>query len=448
MTATVAPIAALLLSVALLLMGNGLQGTLLPVRANIEAFTQIDIGVMGSIYFFGFAIGCYFGPHLVRRVGHIRTFTAMVAIASSVVLGHSMIIESVSWWVMRGMTGFCFAVLYLVIESWLNAKSTNENRGFVFSIYTIINLTVITVGQMLLIADSPRAFTLFALASVLVSLAAVPVALTTAPAPPPVATVKIRLLRLYKLSPVGVMGCLAVGLANGAFWSLAPVFAQELLGGVENIAIFMSVVVIAGAVGQWPLGWLSDKIDRRKVIMTGAAGAALAGAALTILGPASPGFIKPLAFAFGFFALPIYALSVAHMNDFVDVDDYVEAAGGLLLVFAAGAVLGPIFASVVIEQTGIMYLFLYTAVIHVLIGGFALYRMFKRHPAPDEEHVAFADSLRVAQTVANIEELSTATDTHAAHGVSRDEQRHDGKKDGAEPVDGSKPPRPPAADTE
>jgi MFS family permease len=374
----------------------------------------------------------------------------MVAIASSVVLGHSMIIESVSWWVMRGMTGFCFAVLYLVIESWLNAKSTNENRGFVFSIYTIINLTVITVGQMLLIADSPQAFTLFALASVLVSLAAVPVALTTAPAPPPVATVKIRLLRLYKLSPVGVMGCLAVGLANGAFWSLAPVFAQELLGGVENIAIFMSVVVIAGAVGQWPLGWLSDKIDRRKVIMTGAAGAALAGAALTILGPASPGFIKPLAFAFGFFALPIYALSVAHMNDFVDVDDYVEAAGGLLLVFAAGAVLGPIFASVVIEQTGIMYLFLYTAVIHVLIGGFALYRMFKRHPAPDEEHVAFADSLRVAQTVANIEELSTAADTHtqAAHGVSRDEQRHDGKKDGAEPVDGSKPPRPPAADTE
>ncbi len=428
MTATVAPIAALLFSVALLLMGNGLQGTLLPVRANIEAFSQLDIGVMGSVYFLGFAIGCYFGPYLVRRVGHIRVFTAMVAIASSVVLGHSLIIESTTWWIMRGLTGMCFAVLYLVIESWLNAKATNQNRGLIFSIYTIINLTVITVGQMLLITDSPQAFTLFALASVLISLAAVPVALTTAPAPPPVATVKIRLFRLYKLSPVGVMACLAVGLANGAFWSLAPVFAQEYLGGVENIAIFMSVVVIAGAIGQWPLGWLSDKIDRRKVIITSTIGAALAGGALTFLAPAFQTALMPLAFGFGFFALPLYALSVAHMNDFVDAEDFVEAAGGLLLVFAAGAVLGPIFASIVIEQSGLAYLFLYTAVIHVLTGGFAFYRMFKRQPAPDEEHVAFADSLRFAQTVANIEELTPEQDADA-------------------PPDGQEPPAQPPAET-
>lgn len=438
MTATVAPIAALLLSIALLLMGNGLQGTLLPVRANIESFSQIDIGVMGSVYFLGFAIGCYFGPYLVRRVGHIRVFTAMVAIASSVVLGHSLIIESISWWIMRGMTGLCFAVLYLVIESWLNAKSTNENRGLVFSIYTIINLTVITVGQMLLIADSPEAFSLFAVASVLISLAAVPVALTTASAPPPVETVKIRLFRLYKLSPVGVVGCLAVGLANGAFWSLAPVFAQEQLGGVDNIAIFMSIVVIAGAVGQWPLGWMSDKVDRRKVIILGTLGAALAGGTLTFLGPVVAGSTMPLAFAFGFFALPIYALSVAHMNDFVQPEDYVEAAGGLLLVFAAGAVLGPIFASIVIEQTGITYLFLYTAVIHVLTGGFAFYRMFRRRPAAEEEHVAFADSLRVAQTVANIEELAPDADHDAASDPGEEEI----------PVDqsGSHEPAPPRPD--
>jgi len=406
MIATVAPIAALLFSVALLLMGNGLQGTLLPVRANIEAFSQIDIGVMGSVYFLGFAIGCYSGPYLVKRVGHIRTFAAMVALASSVVLVHSLVIEAISWWVMRGLTGLCFAVLYLVIESWLNATSTNANRGLVFSIYTVITLTVITAGQMLLIADSPQNFSLFAIASVLISLAAVPVALTTAQAPPPAATVKIRLGRLYRLSPVGVMGCLAVGLANGAFWSLAPVFAQERLGGVENIAIFMSVVVIAGAAGQWPLGWMSDRIDRRKVITTASIGAALAGAALSLFGGAYPDATMPLAFGFGFFALPIYALSVAHMNDFVHAEDYVEAAGGLLLVFAAGAVLGPILASVVIEQAGVVHLFLYTAAVHVLIGGFAFYRMFKRQRAPDDEQVAFADSLRVAQTVSNIEELS------------------------------------------
>lgn len=435
MSKSFAPIAALLLSVALLLMGNGLQGTLLPVRANIEAFSQLDIGVMGSVYFLGFAIGCYFGPYLVRRVGHIRTFAAMVAIASSVVLAHSLIVESLSWWVMRGMTGLCFAVLYLVIESWLNAKATNENRGLVFSAYTIVNLTVITIGQMMLVLDSPGAFTLFAISSILVSLAAVPIAVTKAEAPPPIKSVSIRLGRLYRLSPVGVITCLGVGLSNGAFWSLAPVFAQERLGGVENIALFMSIVVIAGAVGQWPMGRASDKIDRRKVIVFATSGAAVAGVALTATAWLLPGFMLPLAFVWGLFALPVYALAVAHMNDFVDADDTVEAAGGLLLVFAGGAVIGPTLASFLVAQTDIGNLFLHTAAIHVAMGCFAFYRMFKRQRAPEAEHVAFAESLRVAQTVGNIEGLASAPPTQARAGDSepRDESAGEGETDKAAP---------------
>ena len=177
MTSVIAPIAALLLSVALLLMGNGLQGTLLPVRASIEAFSSIDIGIMGSAYFIGFGLGCFYGSRLVRRAGHIRTFTAMVAIASSAVLAHAIVVSPVLWWFLRAATGLCFAVLYLVIESWLNEKATNENRGLVFSIYTFINLTVITIGQMMLILDEPTNFPLFALSSILLSLAAVPVAM-------------------------------------------------------------------------------------------------------------------------------------------------------------------------------------------------------------------------------------------------------------------------------
>jgi len=405
MRTALAPVTALLLSVALLLMGNGLQGTLLPVRAQIESFSAIDIGVLGSAYFLGFGAGCFFGPHLVRRSGHIRTFTAMVALASTTALLHALFLSPFIWWPSRALTGFCFAVLYMVIESWLNEKSTNENRGFVFSAYTIINLTVITLGQIMLTADEPGGFALFALASILVSLAALPVALTRAQAPAPIASVRIRVGRLYRLSPVGVVGCLAVGLANSSFWALGPVFGQGEAIDTAKVALFMSTVVIAGAVGQWPLGHLSDRMDRRKVIILTALGAAVAGVAIVLLSFFWPPGVTFAAFLFGFFAFPLYALSVAHMNDFVEPDGYVEAAGGLLLVFATGAVAGPLIASAVVRFFGIESLFGYTAAVHLMIAAFAAYRMQIRAPAPEEEHVAFADSLRVAQTVSNVDPL-------------------------------------------
>lgn len=407
MTATVAPITALLLGVALLLTGNGLQGTLLPVRASLEAFGTLEIGILGSSYFVGFAAGCFYGPHLVRRAGHIRTFTAMVAIASCVALAHVLIINPVFWWVMRASTGFCFAVLYMVIESWLNERATNENRGVVFSIYTIINLTVMTLGQMMLVIEEPSEFTLFAFASILVSLAAVPVALTRSPAPAPIAAVKIRLRYLYRLSPVGVVGCLTVGLANGSFWGLAPVFAQSGGQGSTAVALFMSFAVIAGAIGQWPLGHLSDRIDRRKVIILATFGAALAGIGMVLLPDTVPGGVFPFAFLFGLFAFPLYALSVAHMNDFVEPAGYVEAAGGLLLVFALGAAVGPLLASIVIGFVGIQYLFAYTAFVHLAMAGFAVHRLYQREPVSEEEQVPFVDSIRVAQTVSLVDPLSS-----------------------------------------
>ena len=282
MLKTLAPVAALLLSVAILLLGNGLQGTLLPVRAQLEEFTSIEIGILGSAYFVGFALGCLLAPYLIRRVGHIRAFTAMVSIASTVSLAHALILIPEVWWVFRGLTGFCFAGLYMVIESWLMEKSSNETRGLVFSIYTIINLTVVTAGQMLTAVDDPFNFPLFALASILVSLAAVPVALTKSPAPEPPSTVRIRPVHLFRISPVGLVGSVAVGLVNGAFWSLGPVFAQREEGNVTAVAIFMSLVVISGAVGQWPLGRASDRFDRRLVLVIGAAGAAAAGFGLNL----------------------------------------------------------------------------------------------------------------------------------------------------------------------
>ena len=431
MTGAIAPIAALLISVALLLMGNGLQGTLLPVRASIESFSELDIGVMGSAYFIGFALGCYYGPHLVRRAGHIRTFTAMVAVASSSVLAHALIVSPVLWWCLRSLTGLCFAVLYLVIESWLNEKSTNQNRGMVFSIYTVINLTVITLGQMMLTLDEPTDFPLFALSSILLSIAAVPVAMTVAPAPSPIATTTVRFSRLYKLSPVGMIGCFAVGLANGAFWGLAPVYAQGGVTDVSAVAIFMSITVIAGAVGQFPLGRLSDRMDRRRVIAFALLGAAAAGIGLVLIDPTWKQAVFAVAFIYGMFAFPLYSLSVAHTNDHIDASGYVEAASGLLMVFALGAVVGPIAASVFMQFTGNSGLFMFTVCVHIATVIFTVYRMRKKSAPPIEEHIGFADALRVAQTVSNIDPLSIPEDS---------EKDQSGRKvDSAETEDSSAP---------
>jgi predicted MFS family arabinose efflux permease len=291
----------------------------------------------------------------------------------------------------------------MIIESWLNEKSSNETRGFVFSLYTIINLTVVTIGQLMLGLDRPENFPLFLLASILVSLAAVPIALTRAEAPAPVLSVKIRLPHLFRLSPVGVIGCLVVGIANGSFWALAPVFAQSKGADTWGVAIFMSVGVLAGALGQWPLGRLSDKMDRRRVIIGAACGAAIAGGLFVLWAPPwGPGLLA-LIFLFGLFAFPIYGLSVAHMNDYVEADGYVEAASGLLLVFGLGAVVGPIAAAILAGLFGPDALFGTTAAVHLCLAAFAFYRMRQRAPAPVEEHVTFAESLNFAQTVSTVD---------------------------------------------
>ncbi len=405
MLRTLAPVAALLLSVALLLMGNGLQNTLVPVRANIEAFSPLALGLLGGCYYAGFGIGCLCGPRIVRRVGHIRAFTAIVAVASAATLVHAIFVDEIVWIALRALTGFCFAVIFMVIESWLHDKATNETRGTVFSVYIVINLTVVTIGQMMLTLDDVRGFTLFALASILVSLAAAPLAMTRSQQPALPSIVRLRLLRLYRLSPVGVVGAFCVGLINSTFWTLGPVFAvsQASGDGAAATATFMAVGAIAGAAGQWPLGRASDKTDRRRVIVFACIGGAIAGLSMFLLGEASDSARLACIWAFGLFAIPLYALTAAHMNDKVEKDGFVEAAGGMLLIFSMGAILGPVFASVAMRAYGGSAMFLYTAAVHLMLAGFTIYRIKRRAPAAESERGEFAEALLQTQTVAAIE---------------------------------------------
>ena len=382
MLKTLAPILALLASVALLLMGNGLQGTLLPLRAQLEAFGALQIGWLGSAYFAGFALGSLLAPRFVRRVGHIRAFTALAAIASATVLGHALAIRPEVWLPLRALTGFCLAGLYVVMESWLNAQATNATRGAILSVYTAVNLTVITLGQLLVAVLEPQTFVPFAVAAMLIALAGVPLALTSSKAPAAPEKIGVDPRWLYRNSPVGLVGCFAVGLANGPFWTLAPAFA--VANGLDSggVGLFMALVVLGGAVGQWPAGRLSDRLDRRWVILGVCLLAALAGAGLVAAALRRPDLLPYAAVAFGACAIPLYALCVAHANDFVQPGQFVRASAGLLLASALGAALGPLLASVVMDRAGSASLFGFTAGVHLLLAGFVVYRT-RRRAAPD-----------------------------------------------------------------
>lgn len=404
MLRAIAPVAALLLSVAFLLMGNGLQNTLTPVRANMDGFSSLAIGLLGGGYYLGFAAGCLTGPYFVKRAGHIRTFAAMGAVASCVSLLQAMFIDEYAWVTFRIATGVCFAVLYMVVESWLNEKATNETRGRVFSAYIVVNLTVVTIGQLMLTLDDATSFALFALASILVSLAAVPLTMTTSEQPRAPSVVRLRLLKLYRASPVGVVGAFAVGLSNGAFWMLGPVFALsgQAEAGASAAAFFMATGAVAGAIGQWPLGLASDRMDRRRVIIFACGCAAVAGVAMWRFGDGAMETRLICAAAFGAFAIPVYALCAAHMNDMVDADSFVEAASGLLLTFSLGAVAGPVLASVVMGAIGPSGLFAFTALVHLSLILFTLVRMRARGPASATERGEFAEAAAQAGTVAPI----------------------------------------------
>jgi len=411
MIRAIAPITALLLGVAILLTGQGLQGTLLPVRATMENFTAMAVGTFGAAYFLGFTVGCWRGPDLVQRVGHVRVFAAMTAIASATPLLHGMWINFWSWILLRFMSGFCFAILYVVIESWLNETASNENRGSVFSTYVLINMTMLAAGQQMMLLDDPAVMTLFAMSSVLVSLAAVPVALSTAPTPRQVqGESKLDIRYLYRTSPAGMLGSLATGLANGSFWSLAPVFTISFSADVALTAWFMTAAVIGGAASQWPLGAWSDRIDRRYVMALSATLAIAVSIAIWIFadGLSRTGLIV-LGGLWGAAAFPLYSISIAHSNDHARQDEYVMVSSGLLLMYGIGAVAGPLAASISMRYLGPAGLFLFTGFVHAVLCVYLLQRRLRRSPAEAGEQAAFADALTASHTTSRVYEHEIST---------------------------------------
>jgi len=399
-----APVATLLLSAAILLSGQGLQSTLLPVRAALESFSTVSIGWMGAAYFFGFTLGCLKAGEFVRRVGHIRVFLGMSALASATPLLHGLVVDPLIWGVLRFLTGFCLSALYMVIESWLNETADNRNRGIIFSAYTMLTLTMMAAGQMMTLLYEPTGLQLFVITSVLFSIGAVPIALSMAPSPAQPARTDIDLRQLFATSPSGTAGCFVAGLANGSFWSLAPLYAGSIGDAASMAAWFMAAVVIGGAVTQWPLGLLSDRFGRRKVLVAVTILAALAGIALAAmifrLGFASAILLGGL---WGGFAMSVYSISVAYANDYADPTEYVSVSAGLLLVYGLGAIAGPFIASMLITVSNASGLYWFAALAHVLLVAFVVYRYY-REGNQAEEPIAFGDALSAAYTTSQVYE--------------------------------------------
>lgn len=368
-------IVTILLCAGLLFAGNGLFQTLLPIRAGQEGYTAAMIGVMGTAYFGGFTIGCFVGPKLISTVGHVRVFAGLTALLTATFLAFPLYVDAWFWGALRVVSGICIAVIYIVVESWLNDASSNANRGRVLSIYIIVTNIVTMIGQLLVNASDTAGSALFLVVAILICLAIVPISLTPTPAPTPIPSARLDLRKLYTISPVGVVGCLASGAAEGAFWSLGPVFAQGRDMITSEIALLMAAFVLGGTLSQWPLGWISDKIDRRIVISVVSCGTVISGLAIGFDATASGVPMLALAVAHGALMIPIYALCISHANDCVPNAQMVETSSGLILAFSIGATIGPAAASLFMSGEREGGLFLFIGLVLLLLGLFAIYRL-------------------------------------------------------------------------
>lgn len=379
---------ALLVGMALLMIGSGLQGSLLGLRASLEGFGTATTGVVMSSYYLGYLLGSTRAVHLVATVGHIRVFTAFASVASAAVLIHALVLEPAGWVVLRIASGFCMAGLFVVAESWLNDTATNETRGSLMSLYMVVVSGGMGLGQVLLNVSPPDGFQLFVLTSVLMSLGVVPAALSVRAAPRMLVPTPVTMGAVFRAAPLGVIGVMCAGAASGALFGMGVVYAQLVGLSLAKTSAFMLAAILVGAVLQWPIGILSDHTDRRRVISATAllaAGAALFGAT----GPHGLTLLITIG-AVGGFSLPLYALLNAHTNDFIDAEQMVGAGGRLVLASGLGAITGPFAASLAMGLVGAEGFFWFLAATHLVIALYAAWRLTRRAPVAAEDRSHFA----------------------------------------------------------
>lgn len=404
----------LLFGVALLALGNGLQGTLLGVRASVEQFGPVMTGIVMSAYSVGLLIGSFETPKLISRVGHIRVFAAFASVISTAALVFAVFVNPIIWILLRLMSGICTSGLYIVAESWLNQASSNEDRGKLLSVYMTITFCCMGLGQLLLNSADPGGFVLFILVSALVSISLVPISLSATRAPEITSARPVGIGQLYRRSPLAVFACFGNGLAQSAFFTMGAVYAILQGFSFAEVSLLMGLPLIGVVFSQYPMGMLSDRFDRRKILTVFTF--LSSGLAVMCIFAASTSFMALVVTmtVFGSLALPLYSVAIAHANDHVAPDQLLGAAGKLVLIFGIGASGGPFVAGAVMERLGPRGFFIFLAATYLSIGIFALYRMTQRESLPLEEQGESMPAMPPTSPVAVaavVEQLDAATTT-------------------------------------
>lgn len=386
------PISALLAGSGLLLFAGGVNGLILPLRGNAEGFSATALGLLGTGWAVGYVTGCLTTPRLVARTGHIRAFGIMAALAAVALLMSLLVLTPWAWVPLRGVSGFCFAGAAMIVESWLNERTEPGQRGSVFGIYTMVNLFATTAGQMALTLGDAGGYTFFVLGAIFYCLALIPTAATSSAAPQPLVSVSLDLAGLWRNSPVAVVGVFMIGISNSAFGALAPVYADRIGLVLVTVALFASLPILSGAAAQIPVGLLSDRVDRRKVLLGLGVLALAVDLVFVLVQPEGRGANLLLSALFGAAIFSMYPVIVAHANDHAPPGSFIQTSGGLLTVFGLGSIAGPLIAGVGMSTIGVSGLFLTSIGAHALLVLFTLLRIRARAPVATEEKGSFVVS--------------------------------------------------------
>ncbi|MFI4869325.1 MAG: MFS transporter [Steroidobacterales bacterium] len=379
----------LLLGMGVLMLGAGLQGTLLGLRATLEGFPTPVTGMIMSCYYVGYLLGTMVAPRLLRQIGHIRVFAALAAVASASTLVQATFVNPFAWGAMRLTTGWCFAGIYVVAESWLNDRASRENRGRLMAVYMLVLYVGLGGAQFLLIVSNPSTAAPFMLVSALICLAMVPIVVSARQAPEPAVPHKVRYRDLYRNSPLGVVAVGVSGLISATIFSMGPVYARLSGLAVPRVATFMAVSILAGVLTQYPIGRLSDRIDRRSVIAGICTLATMLAGSIALFGAMPHALFLTLSALFSGFVLTLYSLAISHVNDKLEPAQMVAASSALLRLNGACAAVGPVLVGSLIAAFGPPAYFATLAALTGALTIYDLWRKSRRRPVPTAQKGPF-----------------------------------------------------------
>ena len=396
-------LSALLVSTLFVQMGIGALRPFDAISGQALGFSPVEIGLLASGHFAGFLLGCVFGPHLVRRAGHSRAFAVMAGAAVISIIAHPLIPDAYFWTAIRVLSGFSVAGCYTLIESWLQAKITNEIRGRVFSIYRLIDMSGQIMANAVIATLTPASYISYNLLAIIMCLAILPLALTQSKEPELPERIDYQPLFAMRISPLAGLGVVVAGLSTATFGSVGPIYAIAVGLDLSQIALFLVVSTVGGMISQLPAGILADKISRRAVLLMFSIMASALCLLMTfpiadVLLWGIP-LVYLLSFLFGFTTFPIYSICAAHASDFVTQDRMITLSASLIFLYATGAIVSPLLAGVIIEQYGATMMFSMIAAAHILLMIFTIYRNFAR---PAEQRRRYAYVPRTSMFIASI----------------------------------------------